>query len=186
MAYPTDIDDFRAVQDMPGVVYDPTALTTIFAEDVRALGDSIVAIETFLGASPFPIAIPVTGVIPYLLNYINHVYNDYQSIRPAVSVAYPVKYTFGGIQGAQWPATNPVMLVTGGHFGLTIGGVTTFYDIICTAWENGFGIYEVFFFYINSATRAIVAPPTRPAIGTPVGQDGFNWRFEWNKRAKPV
>lgn len=50
--YPGAIDNFRDVENLPGVVYEPTDSRTLFAEDTRNSFDAITAIETTLGANP--------------------------------------------------------------------------------------------------------------------------------------
>src|SRR5574343_578575 len=50
--YPTDVFVPRAVENRPGVTYDPDDTKTFFAEDLNAVTEEIVAIENELGASP--------------------------------------------------------------------------------------------------------------------------------------
>lgn len=50
--YPDIIDDFREVENLPGIVYEETDTKTIFAEDTNNLADAVVAIETTLGTNP--------------------------------------------------------------------------------------------------------------------------------------
>lgn len=50
--YPGEIDVFRDSNNIPGITYEPTDYTTIYAEDVRSWGSAIVAIESVLGVNP--------------------------------------------------------------------------------------------------------------------------------------
>ena len=50
--YPTSIDTPKVFENLPGIVNDPADKKTIFAEDLNALGDDIVAVQTVLGTSP--------------------------------------------------------------------------------------------------------------------------------------
>lgn len=50
--YPGDIDSFRTIQNVPGEVYDPSKVTRLYAEDVQALDDAIIAVEETLGENP--------------------------------------------------------------------------------------------------------------------------------------
>lgn len=52
MAYPEDIDTFREIENLPGLTYDPDDKRTLFMEDLQAVRDSIIAIETALGTDP--------------------------------------------------------------------------------------------------------------------------------------
>lgn len=49
MAYPQTNDSFRATENRPGIKYDPAKKTTLFAEDLKALGDSIISIQNAVG-----------------------------------------------------------------------------------------------------------------------------------------
>lgn len=50
--YPGAIDEFRTVQNLPGILYDETDETTVYAEDTNNANSAIVAIETELGTNP--------------------------------------------------------------------------------------------------------------------------------------
>lgn len=49
MAFPDAIDRFRATENRPGIKYDPAKKTTLFAEDLKALGDSIISVQNAIG-----------------------------------------------------------------------------------------------------------------------------------------
>lgn len=49
VAYPQTNDSFRATENRPGIKYDPAKKTTLFAEDLKALGDSIISVQNALG-----------------------------------------------------------------------------------------------------------------------------------------
>ena len=49
MAFPDAIDSFRATENRPGIKYDPAKKTTLFAEDLKALGDSIISVQNAIG-----------------------------------------------------------------------------------------------------------------------------------------
>lgn len=49
VAYPQTNDSFRATENRPGIKYDPAKKTTLFAEDLKALGDSIISIQNAVG-----------------------------------------------------------------------------------------------------------------------------------------
>lgn len=46
--FPNDIYTPRAIENLPGIVYDADAKKVFFAEDLNNSNDEIVAIETFL------------------------------------------------------------------------------------------------------------------------------------------
>lgn len=50
--YPGAIDEFRTVQNLPGILYESTDTTTVFAEDTNSHSDAISAIESTLGINP--------------------------------------------------------------------------------------------------------------------------------------
>lgn len=50
--YPGAIDGFRTVQNLPGIFYDETDATTVYAEDCNNSNSAVVAIETELGTNP--------------------------------------------------------------------------------------------------------------------------------------
>lgn len=50
--YPGDIDEFRTVQNLPGILYNATDTKTVFAEDTNDHSSSIIAIQTVLGINP--------------------------------------------------------------------------------------------------------------------------------------
>lgn len=49
VAYPQTNDSFRATENRPGIKYNPAKKTTLFAEDLKALGDSIISIQNAVG-----------------------------------------------------------------------------------------------------------------------------------------
>lgn len=49
VAYPDTIDGFRTTENRPGIKYDPAKKTTLFAEDLKALGDSIISVQNAIG-----------------------------------------------------------------------------------------------------------------------------------------
>ena len=49
MAFPNAIDSFRATENRPGIKYNPAKKTTLFAEDLKALGDSIISVQNAIG-----------------------------------------------------------------------------------------------------------------------------------------
>lgn len=50
--YPTNIYEGRTVENLPGIVYDPNDLKTLFAEDINNLNNEVEAVETELGTNP--------------------------------------------------------------------------------------------------------------------------------------
>lgn len=50
--FPGGIDEFRTVENLPGVDYNAGDTKTVFAEDTNDHSDAIVAIETTLGINP--------------------------------------------------------------------------------------------------------------------------------------
>lgn len=50
--YPLALDTYRAIENRPGVVYDPLKKTSVFAEDQFAVRDSAQAVERELGIYP--------------------------------------------------------------------------------------------------------------------------------------
>jgi hypothetical protein len=46
--FPTKVFEPRVIENRDGVVYNPAAKTIVFAEDIKALQDEIIAIETYL------------------------------------------------------------------------------------------------------------------------------------------
>lgn len=50
--FPDSIFEGREIENVPGVVYDETKTTRIYAEDVQKIFDEITAIETILGTDP--------------------------------------------------------------------------------------------------------------------------------------
>lgn len=50
--YPGAIDEFRATQNLPGVLYNELDQTTVYAEDTNSHSEAIVAIQTTLGLEP--------------------------------------------------------------------------------------------------------------------------------------
>lgn len=50
--YPGAIDEFRTTQNLPGILYDETDETTVYAEDTNNHSSAIIAIEETLGTNP--------------------------------------------------------------------------------------------------------------------------------------
>lgn len=50
--YPGAYDEFREVENLPGIVYNPADKKTVFAEDTSNSFDAIAAIEDTLGLNP--------------------------------------------------------------------------------------------------------------------------------------
>lgn len=59
--YPGAIDEFRTAQNLPGILYDETDTTTVYAEDSNNATSAIVAIETELGTNPSGASATVGG-----------------------------------------------------------------------------------------------------------------------------
>lgn len=59
--YPGAIDEFRTTQNLPGILYDETDTTTVYAEDSNNATSAIVAIETELGTNPSGASATVAG-----------------------------------------------------------------------------------------------------------------------------
>ena len=51
-SFPFSIFTPRTVENRPGVVYDPNNTKTLYADDIKAMTDEIVSIETILGLNP--------------------------------------------------------------------------------------------------------------------------------------
>lgn len=62
MGFPASIDTFRDKENLPGLVYDADDKRTFFVEDIVAVQEAIIAIETALG-TPFSLSdfVKVTG-----------------------------------------------------------------------------------------------------------------------------
>lgn len=52
MPYPDEIDTFRAIENLPGLVYDANDKRTFFVEDLQAVRNSVTDIEETLGLLP--------------------------------------------------------------------------------------------------------------------------------------
>lgn len=59
--YPGAIDEFRTTQNLPGILYDETDETTVYAEDTNNHSSAIIAIETELGTNPSGASASVAG-----------------------------------------------------------------------------------------------------------------------------
>lgn len=59
--YPEAIDEFRTTQNLPGILYDETDETTVYAEDTNNHSSAIIAIETELGTNPSGASASVAG-----------------------------------------------------------------------------------------------------------------------------
>lgn len=60
-SYPVAIDEFRTTQNLPGILYDETDETTVYAEDTNNHSSAIIAIETELGTNPSGASASVAG-----------------------------------------------------------------------------------------------------------------------------
>jgi hypothetical protein len=72
--YPDAIFAPRTIENRPGVSYDPDDTKTLYAEDLQALGNEIVAIENALGTNPEGVAANVGARIEAI--------EDLQAIHP--------------------------------------------------------------------------------------------------------
>lgn len=61
--YPTTIFSQRTLENVPGVTFDDSKKTRIYAEDVIALGDEITAIENALGENLENVSLPAVVAI---------------------------------------------------------------------------------------------------------------------------
>lgn len=52
MAYPDSVDEYRDIENLPGLDYNPQDKKTLFAEDIQELRNSIIAIQQTLGTYP--------------------------------------------------------------------------------------------------------------------------------------
>lgn len=51
--FPASIFEQREIQNLPGITYDGSKKTAIFADDIQALGDEITALETFFDSTGY-------------------------------------------------------------------------------------------------------------------------------------
>lgn len=58
--YPNEIASFRDIENIPGQTYDENKKTTLYTEDIQAMRDEIIEIESILGTVDEP---PPAGVI---------------------------------------------------------------------------------------------------------------------------
>lgn len=97
MGYPTNIDAFRIIENLPGVTYDVLNKKTLFVEDITNTQSSIVTIETELGLSPSGASATVAARL-----------DDIDAIIAAIK---PALYPVGSIYSNASDATNPATLL---------------------------------------------------------------------------
>lgn len=100
--YPNSIASFRDIENRADVVYDPDKKTTLFAEDVNALRDEVVAIETTLGTD--------TGLVT-LSSLLKNNWTDAFAIPVQVRRTGNIVEVFGQVYGGN--NTNFLQLPTG-------------------------------------------------------------------------
>lgn len=71
--YPDAIVSPRTIANRPGVVFDPDDTKTFFAEDLNAVNDEVVAIETELGENPKGAFATVAAYLSALTDAINDI-----------------------------------------------------------------------------------------------------------------
>lgn len=107
--FPGGIDEFRTVENLPGVDYNAGDTKTVFAEDTNDHSDAIVAIETWLAATNI---------------------GDFATLADRINSLWPVGVVFTTTAGDdESPPDLPgewECIATGN----IIGGVTTF------SWER--------------------------------------------------
>lgn len=60
--YPGAVDTFRAIENLPGLTYNPDDKKTLFAEDLLALQSAVIAIEEN-PPTPAPVELPVGSIV---------------------------------------------------------------------------------------------------------------------------
>lgn len=88
MAYPEDIDTFREIENLPGLVFDPDDKRTLFMEDLQAVRDSVVAIENFIGVEDDIADSPLYGIIGNLLYPVGKILALSTDYDPNVSLGF--------------------------------------------------------------------------------------------------
>jgi len=83
--YPNQIYTPREKENRSGVVYNPNKKSVIFAEDIKALDEEVVAIETELGTNPKGAFASVKEFLQYLLSKVK----DYLSDLLDVEISNP-------------------------------------------------------------------------------------------------
>ena len=79
--YPGKIFTPRPQENRSGVVFDPTKKTILYAEDVNAANNEIVATQTELGTNPKGAFASVGAFLSYLLSKIKNFLNDLDDVE---------------------------------------------------------------------------------------------------------
>lgn len=128
--YPGAIDEFRTVQNLPGILYNAADLKTVYAEDANAHSSAISAIETTLGANP-------QGAYESVVDRLNH-NNDVKSYLSVNQTGLQI------VSGSGWVTVNLTNIVNDAH-GLWNATTST-----GTFTEDGLYYCEASMWYANS------------------------------------
>lgn len=86
--YPGAIDEFRTTQNLPGIFYDETDETTVYAEDTNNHSSAIIAIEETLGTNPAGAFADVASRLAYGDSTKNILHVAHQGLVGYVSGSY--------------------------------------------------------------------------------------------------
>lgn len=83
--YPGAIDEFREIENLPGLAYDAEDKRTFFAEDLNAVDSAVIAIEETLGTNP-------QGTYPTVAERLNDAGtgNVFSEVVDSVPLSLPV------------------------------------------------------------------------------------------------
>lgn len=110
--YPAAIFNQRTVENLPGVTYDEENTKTFYAEDFRALGDEVSAIETTLGTDPQGSESTVGARIAAVESDVEDIPGLItSSIASAIAAAKAALYPIGSIYTNASDSTNPATLL---------------------------------------------------------------------------
>lgn len=136
--YPGAIDEFRNVENLPGVLYDPADTKTVYAEDTNNLASAVVAIENTLGVDP---AGPAATVADRLEDSII-AHSIFAEGKLYITV--PVEFISAATNSAIYTDAITVRPSEGGSSSASMflnNGVGREYEFFCNS-GGSFGVYD--------------------------------------------
>lgn len=178
--YPGQLFDPRVIENMPGVVYDANKATVLFAEDLNATNDEVVAVETYLGKIEDDVLPQTSDWLQWFYDKEAKRFTGSISLVPTGPNPWPNYVTIPDSSPSIYPAGIPKTSGSVGYFSVRHLGQTKYYSVVISYAEVAGSQKRVYLTYIDVTARQIVAVPPYTAGDLITGDATLYYVLDWN------
>jgi len=168
--YPNGIFTPREKENRAGVVYNPNKKSVIFAEDIKALDEEVVAIETELGTNPKGNFSSVKEFLQFLLSKVISAFTDIPDVPHSYQgqggKVVKVKTTEDGLEFGEVSSGGPIIVKKTSDQQNTTTTLQDVDDLQFSLEPNKIYLFEFIVVFQTAATttgiRLDISGPTSP------------------------